>query len=381
MAATSVSWETLRELAGFRSRLGCAVSCYVDLDPQDTPTPADARTRMHALLDEAGKRAEATRPRRTHAQLLSVRNDLERIENYFDMEFERDDVRGVAVFAAADDDFWRPLPLSGSVSDTVKVDAELCVAPLVPLAADGNRALVVVVGRERGDLFELRDRRLDPVTSRFDEQPRRHGQGGWSQANYQRHVDSLAGRHLRRVAEELERELRLRHGADLVVACAEETRAEFLGLLSGEARGAFAGWAPVEAHATGSELLVAVRPVLERRRAEREGEIVTRWHDALGRSGRASAGWGPTVEAAADGRVDVLLYERGADQPVERCPACGRLQMVDGACPLDGAELDRCVDGLDLVLHRTLERGGTARPVTTRRDLAEVGGIGALLRF
>jgi len=382
MAATSVSWETLRELAGFRSRTGCAVSCYVDLDPHDTPTPADARVRMHALIDEAGKRAEANRLERTHEQLVSIRGDLQRIEGYFGSELARDGIRGVAVFAAAGDDFWRPLPLAGSVPDTVKVDTELCVAPLVPLAADSSsRPLVAVVGRERGDLFELREGRLAAITSRFDEQPRRHDQGGWSQANYQRHVDNLAGRHLRGVADEVERALRQRRGADLIVACAEETRDEFLGLLSGQARRAFAGWAPVEAHATGSELLESVRPVLERRRAEKEAETVTRWRDALGRNARASAGWGATVEDASDGRIDLLLYEPRANQPVERCPACGRLQLVDGACPLDGAELERCDDGIDLVLHRTLEFGGTAQLIANRPDLGAVGGIGALLRF
>jgi peptide chain release factor subunit 1 len=375
MAATSVSWETLRELAGFRSRTGAAVSCYVDLDPHDAPTPGDVRTRMHALIDEAGKRAKAGRPRWTHEQLMSLRGDLERIEGYFDTEFERDGVRSVAVFAAAGDDFWRPLPLRGAVPDTVTVDTELCVAPLVPLAAHEPRAIVVVVGRERGDLFEFRNGRLEPVTSRFDEQPRRHDRGGWSQANYQRHVDDLASKHLRTVAAEVERALRQRRGADLVVACAEEARAAFLELLSGDARDTF------EAHATGNDLLEAVRPVLAERRAEREAETVTRWHDALGQSERASAGWGPTVEAASDGRIDVLLYEPNTNQPVERCLSCGRLQLVDGDCQLDGADLEHRDDGLDLVLHRTLERGGTALPVTTRADLAEAGGIGSLLRF
>lgn len=89
MAATSVSWETLRELAGFRSRAGCAVSCFVDLDPHDTPTPADVRVRMHASIDEAGKQAEANRHLRTHEQLVSIRDDLQRIEDYFDREFSR----------------------------------------------------------------------------------------------------------------------------------------------------------------------------------------------------------------------------------------------------------------------------------------------------
>src|SRR5438105_8493688 len=314
MASTSVSWETLRELAAFRARTGCAVSLYLDLDPHVTPTAAAAGTRTRALIDEAHKRAEATRLQRSHEQQASIRDGLDRIQGYFDDEFDREGVRGVAVFAATKDDLWRPLPLTAPVRDTVKFGNELYVTPLVSVAADGNAALVAVVGRERGDLYELHDGRLDPISNLFEEQPRRHDQGGWSQANYQRHVDDLAEKHLRGVAEELERELRRRRNAPLVLACSEEARTEFLGLLSAEARAALAGWTPVEAHASGAELLASVKPVLERRRAEREEKLVARWHDAMGQSGRACAGWEPTLEAASDGRGDMLLYAPNANQ-------------------------------------------------------------------
>ena len=38
MAAT-VSWDALRDLAGFRAAKGIAVSLYLDLDPSRAPSP------------------------------------------------------------------------------------------------------------------------------------------------------------------------------------------------------------------------------------------------------------------------------------------------------------------------------------------------------
>src|SRR5690348_14265633 len=87
MAGTRVSWETLRELAGFRARTGCAISFYLDLDPRQTPTAAEVDTRTRALVDEARKRAEVVRERRTHDQQASVREGLDRIHRYFESEF------------------------------------------------------------------------------------------------------------------------------------------------------------------------------------------------------------------------------------------------------------------------------------------------------
>lgn len=381
MAGTQVTWDTLRDLAGFRARAGCAVSFYLDLDPHVTPTAAELHTRTRALLDEAHKSAEAVRDRRTHEQQASVRDGLQRIQQYFETEFTREGVRGVAVFVATADGLFRSLPLSAPVTDCAKVADELYLTPLVPQVGASDGAVVAFVGRERGDVYEFRDGRLEPVASRFEEQPRRHDQGGWSQARYQRHIDELADRHLRGVAEELERELRRRRHAQLVLAGAEDSRAEFLGLLSPDVRAAVAGWANAEAHAGASELLASVKPVLERKRAEDEAELLTRWHDLVGQNGRACAGWAPTLEAASDSRVDVLLYEPRANSQVWSCPLCGRLQPEDGACPVDGTALEQSEEGLDLLLHRTLERGGTAHAVAGRPDLGPVGGVGALLRF
>ena len=53
--AAPVTWEAVRELAGFRSKTGCAFSLYLDLDPSSTPTPADAETRLRSLLARAEK--------------------------------------------------------------------------------------------------------------------------------------------------------------------------------------------------------------------------------------------------------------------------------------------------------------------------------------
>jgi peptide chain release factor subunit 1 len=378
--AGTVSWDALRDLAGFRAGEGCAVSLYVNLDPRVSPTAAQATTRVHSLLDEA-RRAEAGRSDLTHDQRAALRADLDRIRRFVESEFDRDGSHGLAVFTSSLDNLWRPLPLAAPVPDAVKVNDELYLTPLVPLVGRGDGALVAVVGRERGDLYRLRGGRLVEAARRTEEQPRRHDQGGWSQARFQRHIDELAHAHLRRVAEEVEERVRGRRAHELVVVAAEETWAEFSELLSSEARSAVVGWTSAEAHASPAELLPAVLPVLERSRAERDARQLERWREEVGRNGRATAGWARTLEAASDGRVELLLYEQGVERPAWRCPACGRLAAGPGKCPLDGTELERREEGLDLAVHQTLAHGGTVCAVSERRDLDPFEGIGALLRY
>ena len=378
MAAT-VSWDQLRDLAGFRARKGCAISIFLDLDPTYAATAPEMSTKINSLLDTAEKRYAAQRDRLTHEEREGLKADFERIRRFFDTDFNRDGARGFALFCAGFDRVWRTLPLPEPVRDSVGIGPTFSLAPLASLVGrDG--AIVAVVGRERGELFRLRAGRLREVVDRTEEEPGRHDQGGWSQARYQRHIENLVFKHLRGVAEELDA-LQRRSGADVVVVSSEETRAEFARLLSKEVESAVVGWTQAEAHAGPPELLAVVKPVLEEARARREEQKLERWREEAGRGGRAAAGWGETLESASDGRVETLLFQEDAHRPAWECPKCGRASAEPGECPLDGTPFEARDDGLDLALQRTLTHGGSAWAVRQHHDLEPVEGIGALLRF
>jgi peptide chain release factor subunit 1 len=379
--ARTITSDELRDLAAFEAEKGCAVSLYLDLDPSVSPTAGDAATRLHSLLDEAAKGDGANRRDLSHDQRQGLKADFTRIQDYYEREFTREGARGLAVFIAGLDNVWRPLALTEPVRDDVKVGRTLYLAPLVPLIGRGEGAVVVVVGRERGRFYRLRGGRLEELVDHTEEQPGQHDQGGWSQARYQRHIETLVHDHLKEVAEELDRVVRRLHGPQVVVISSEETRADFDDLLSKDAAAAIVGWTHAEAHAQAPELLELATPVLERWRADQEQAALERWREEAGRDGRAAAGWEQTLEAASDGRVDLLLFQDGADHPAVRCPRCGRVALEDGKCPLDGTSMERSEEGLDLAVHQTLIHGGSVWAVQHRQDLEPVEGIGALLRY
>jgi peptide chain release factor subunit 1 len=379
--ATTVTWDRLRELARFRAQNGCAISLYLDLDPSVTPTPGDAATRVNALIDEVERSEAARRPDLTHEQKQGVRKDVDRLRTFFENEFDREGSHGFAVFSANLDNLWRPLALSERVPDVVKVGRSLYLAPLVSLVGRGEGALVAVVSRERGDVYRLHASRLEEVAEHFHDQPGRHDQGGWSQARYQRHIEKLVHDHLKDVAETLDRQVREQGGPPLVVVASEETRAELEETLSHEVKKAIVGWTSADAHAGPAELLEDVQPLLESQHGDQETAAVERWKEEAGRNARAAAGWGPTLEAASDGRVELLLFQNGTDRPAWECLACGRVASEGGACPLDGTQMEERKDGLDLAVHQTLAHGGTVLALSQRQDLEPVEGIGALLRF
>src|SRR5262249_41080476 len=107
-----------------------------------------------------------------------------------------------------------------------------------------------------------------------------------------------------------------------------------------------------------------------------------RWQEEAGRSGRAASGWDETLEAASDGRVELLLFQENAGHLAFECPSCGRAQTRNGACPFDATLMEPRQDGVDLAVHRTLAHGGAVRALDRERpELGPVEGIAALLRY
>jgi peptide chain release factor subunit 1 len=374
--AVTVTWETLRELAGFRSEQGLALTLYLDLDPSTSPTPAAVDTRFNSLLTEVEKRHlsggdDAQRRR-------AIRANLERVREWWEGDFDRDGARSMAVFVSAVDSYWRELALPEPVRDHFHLDRDLSLAPLVAQVSGLEGTLVAVMNRERGQVFRLRAGRLEEILDGSDEVPGQHDQGGWSQARYQRHIQKLVLEHLKAVGDEIDKRVRRARGPQLVIVAPEELRPEIEAALATETREAIVGWATAEAHAGPSELVEVARPVLDRAHALREQEAVERFREELGRNARACAGWQDTLEAASDARVEQLLVAEGPERPAYRCPGCGRASTEAGSCPLDGTQLEEH-DGLELAVHHTLAQGGTV--LTVAGDVLGGEGIGALLRF
>jgi peptide chain release factor subunit 1 len=381
MTTTTVSLDGLRELAGFRAENGCAISLYVDLDPASAPTMRDTAARVNAMLDAAGRSHGATRPDLAHEVKSGLKADFERLRRFFEQEFDRDGAHGLAVFADGPDNVWSVLALPWKVADAARVADDFLLSPLVPLIGRGNGALVAVVSREHGRVLALRGGRLEEVADRTEETPSRHDQGGWSQSRFQRHIDNLALEHFKVVADELDRLYRRLGRPRIVVVAGDETRAEFAEILPVELEEAVIGWTSAEAHASNADLAGIVQPFIDDWRGRRETEAIERWREEVGKNALGSSGWAETLEAASDGRVELLLHRSGVQKDAYRCPACGRAAIAATTCPLDGTTMEHRDDGLDLAVRLTLAYGGDLLAVERRQDLEPVEGIGAILRF
>ena len=348
------------------------------------PRPQDDADRGRRRDPGAARcsRTASAMPRRTAEGSRTTsgsrsRQDFERIRDYFADEFHRDGAHGVAVFSAGMDNVWRPRALH-----RVGARPRPGRPGVLPRAARSARrprrgrarrlrrprargAVPAPLGTVGGDRGPHRRRSRPPRPGRLVAgpipAPHREARRGAPERGGR--ASSTGGCAAVRPPK-------------VIVVSSEETRGEFEELRLDETRSAVVGWTSADAHAWPTELLDVDEPDPRRRARRRRTRCSSAGARRPGADGRAASGWAETLEAASDARVEVLLYEEGADHEAWQCAACGRLRH-GGQCPLDGTEIDRRDDGLDLALHQTVAHGGRCGR-TAHEDLDPVGDRRAL---
>ena len=367
MATTAIGAGTLRRLSQLHTDGHPVLSLYVDLDPSRFPTPAARGAELSALLSHAGAGSlDADRVR----EVLGGDSDLMR------------GAGSLAVFSSVEAGVLKVVPLPGHVEPMAVVDTVPWLEPLAAMVTSENWG-VAVVSRSAARLFRGGPRALVEFATIDDELHRRHAQGGWSQARFQRGIEEQVAEHVRRTAELLRR-AHQRHRFDhLVIVASGELAPVMEANLHRDLRDRLAGLVALDLeHAPAQDIVRAVAPVVDRADKDRERALIVRLEEALGIGGPAAAGLDEVLSTLEQDRVQTLLVAHGASLHAQLCPLCGQLSANgERRCRLDGAPLgsvDAIEHALELAAHQSAQVAVMRHEVAALRNR---GSIAALLRW
>jgi peptide subunit release factor 1 (eRF1) len=373
MQTNQLSPDTLRRLAELRPDKGKVLSIYLNLDPSEFASGQARSTAINSVLDEAGRAARE--------EGSGVREDVERVRDAFkEMDFQG--AHGVAVFACGSEDLLEVIKLPRPVDNAVVVDESPYIEPLVELQSEARYG-VVLVNRQTARIFRGSRHRLDEVARVDDEVHRRHDQGGWSQARYQRSVDKEVQDHLKNAADVLLRRHQRRPFEVLFVGAPEEIFKEFCERLHPYLSERVGGRIDVDVEHTGvDEVQSAAEETIATYERGREKEALDRLEEGRAKGGRGASGLDDTLGALNEQRVEVLLLQDNFDAAGVCCPQCGWLGPSGvAACPADGTETIEREDITDLAVRRAITQSAQVVRVRDDERLEPLGSIAAVLRF
>ena len=383
MQANDITHERLRRLATTRPRDAKVLSLFLNLDPREFATPPARGTEVRAMVDRAARlvREDASL---THAERASLRADLERVRT--ELRTSSIDVKGahgLAVFAASAAGLFEVLKLS----EPVEHEPVIADAPFVePLSVVGvpKRWCVLLVNRRTARVFCGPGAALEEVELLEDDVPRRHDQGGWSQANYQRSVDKEVADHLRRAADLAFVHLRDALPAGILVGAPQELARDFEAQLHPYLRERLAGRLEIDVeNSTPEAVRQAASPAIERAARAAQDAALERLAECFGGGpGRAASGLVEVLAAVHEQRVAILLADAGFAARGVSCPTCGWLgPEAVRTCPADGSATVGRGDVVETAVERALTQAAEVHVLRDRPELASHGHVAAVLRF
>jgi peptide chain release factor subunit 1 len=147
------------------------------------------------------------------------------------------------------------------------------------------------VSRSAARLFRGGPSGLTEFAAIHDDLHRRHAQGGWSQARFQRGIEEQVASHARRVADHLLRAHQHRPFEHLAIVASDELQPVIVHSLHSTLTERPAGTIDANLeHAPADEIARAVEPVITRAAHNHERALVARIEQALGTGGAAAAG-------------------------------------------------------------------------------------------
>jgi peptide chain release factor subunit 1 len=377
MAANTITRSRLRRLADVRPDHGRVLSVFLNLDPSEIPTPAARSSAITSLMTEAAHRIEGDGDL-AHDERAALKADVERVREVLNGDVAANGARAVAVYACQPAALLEIVSLRHPLDSRVVVDRTPCVEPLVFEGA-AVRWCVLLANRRVARLFTGDGEEIEETDRIEDDVHRRHDQGGWSQANYQRSIDKEVDDHLVRTAD-VAFALYQRRGFDrLLIGAPEELVNELEGRLHPYLRDRIAGRISCDIeHSTPAQVRDCAAGKIAEHARRQEREALDRLAEGVGRGGRGAAGLAAVLPALGEGRVEILLVARGFSAGGFEDPATGMLYAVpeDAPEPVEPVE-----DVVERAIEKAIEQSASVIGVRHHEDLGPLGGIGAVLRY
>jgi len=323
-----------------------------------------------------------TYPLRSPAR-RSFDTDAGRINAY--LENIRPAANGVAIFACAGaGDFFETVELDAPIDEhKLYVYHQPHLYPLARLSnefpryatliADTNAARIYVFGIGQ-KLGEAGIKNLNVNKTQL---------GGWSQARYQRHIENYYLHHAKDVVDELERVVR-KENVNHVILAGDEVilpvlLEQFPAYLSERVIGTLRLDITTPQHAVAERTLEALRS----HEAKQEVARVARLMDEYRSSGYAVVGAHDTLAALSHGQVDELYLSASLEEihaGVEEVGS-GLFQKSQKKAVMNSDDHTLKVDVADELVTRARQTGANITFIRDAALLADVGGIGATLRY
>ena len=327
---------------------GSIISIYVDLRADQNGQRHHAETFLKNSFDEQARSL-------TGETRAAFDKTFQRVRQYLSEEVPPS-VKAVAIFVSTTGDLFETITLDVPIEQpSMHVGSVPHLYPLARLNDQYPRYAALLVDTNSADLYVFALGATTRHEAVINEKTRRTQMGGWSQARYQRRADNFHKQHMKEVVDLLDKVVTQERLNHIVVACDEVAKPVLMEQLPKHLAEKVIDLVHVDVKSIEQhELLKESMEALRRDDARTDAEHVERMLDAWRAGGLAVAGVEATLHALDMRQVEELLI---------------------------AARPGRVAGPTDELVAKAQHNSARIRFIEDDSVLADVGGVGALLRF
>lgn len=368
--------QRIEELAALEPGPFPVISLYLNLS-----TSQNGRDTYQQFLRKAFSERARTLPEHS-PERESFDSDVKRIQEHL----EKGDAtagEAVAIFASSGTALFEVIPLDAPIGEhSLFISSVPHLYPLARVVENYPRYAAVMLDTNKARIFVFggeteRDKTI------VGEKTRRNSKGGWSQARYQRRAENFHLLHIKEVVDTLHKIVRDEEIQHVVVAGADVAMPILREQLPKELADKIVEIGPHEDSESGS-FVERTMAALREKDAETDVERVQELKDAWKSGGLGVAGPEATLSALQLGQVEELIITASPQtlKSVQTLPEDAAPGDVHANTSNPGGAGDEGQLKLsDELVTRAQQTGARVRFIEDASLLADVGGVGALLRF
>ncbi len=320
---------------------------------------------------------------------IDLNEDKRAVENYFNHEYNWAG-RSVAVFSCAAQGFFRVFPLALPLRDRAVASDRPSINPLANLWENYGGYAVILVDKQGARLFFFHLGELIEQEGWLGETVKHTKRGGASSFPGRRggvagrtdYVDELVGRNMREIVQFAVSFFEEKHIRRILLGGTEENIALLRNMLPKAWQSLIIGTFPMSMTASHAEVLDRALEIGNRAEHGREAHLIEDLITLSAKGGAAVTGLENTLNAAMQGRIQMLIAGDGYQASGYRCPSCNILLAKETkSCPVCSGKVETVADVVEYAIGNVLLQKGDVEIVLAHPYLEKAGNIGAFLRY
>ncbi|HEX8031019.1 MAG TPA: Vms1/Ankzf1 family peptidyl-tRNA hydrolase [Vicinamibacterales bacterium] len=312
----------------------------------------------------------------------SFEADVERIQKHLE-DPANTSGQALAIFSCHGSDLFEVISLEAPIDQHwLFIGSVPHLYPLARLVENHPRYAAVMLDTNKARISVFGIAATEREEKVVGEKTRRTSKGGWSQARYQRRAENFHTQHIKEVVDTLDRIVREEGLEHIVVAGAEVAVPLLREQLPKHLADKIVDVIAIPGNGQG-DLLDATLSALREKDAETDIEKVQELMDAWQSGGLGVAGPEATLSAFQLGQVEELIITAAPEtlKPVQTLPDDAAPGAVEVETSAPVAVDEKRLKLSDELVTRAQQTAARVRFIEDASLLAEVGGVGALLRF